>query len=424
MFFPDGGDLDFINVVKSSEEGCMDIISNFGLFRVKPSKLVFEKFDVPAWNYFLLKLSDQDVVVEDSYDEYTEEVVEDAAAHYVSAKDFTYGVYDYDSGMPLPKDSKKLTRYLKGKFLFVLKLGPYNYIQEVTDGRHNNCSTEDFRGYITSLQKLYNLYGRMPKDLWEQARTTLVQNCPFKPQRQLPIVSAPSPSYEEDFAKKNYMNFDFSDEIHRLGISEGSPFAEFRFRLENIESCSFMDLLNPNSEFFYLRADGKVAKMKLSDSSIFALESCQEPVDFLNALTAKLKQYVQEKVNPFELPYFKAEIQLKSKPSHLFTKAEIEAEMRAADDRKDNVLVISIDGSAQVIPNTQNTSLYPVVHETWCAGNNYVGRYSRLSDLDSAYHYCLAKWYDYLTKKCGQPMEDYDDCSLSVKELVENIEKI
>ena len=98
--------------------------------------------------------------------------------------------------------------------------------------------------------------------------------------------------------------------------------------------------------------------------------------------------------------------------------------MRAADDRIDNILVISIDGSAHIIPYSQNTSLYPVIHETWCAGNNYVGRYSTLSCLDSAYHYCLAKWYDYLKYGYGQPMEDWDSCSLSVEELVEKIKKI
>ena len=110
-----------------------------------------------------------------------------------------------------------------------------------------------------------------------------------------------------------------------------------------------------------------------------------------------------------------------SKPPHLFTKEEIEQEMRAADDRVGNVLVISPDGYAHVIPRDNIRPLYPVVHETWCARKNYVGRYSRLSDLNSAYHYCLAKWYDYLSLGYGQPMEDYDDCSLSTEELIEKI---
>ena len=39
-----------------------------------------------------------------------------------------YGVYEYESGKPLPEEYREVTRYLEGSFLFVLKNGPYNKI--------------------------------------------------------------------------------------------------------------------------------------------------------------------------------------------------------------------------------------------------------------------------------------------------------
>ena len=44
-----------------------------------------------------------------------------------------------------------MIRCLKGKLLIVLKHGPYNHITQTDDGRHNNCSIEEFRKYICVL---------------------------------------------------------------------------------------------------------------------------------------------------------------------------------------------------------------------------------------------------------------------------------
>lgn len=80
--------------------------------------------------------------------------------------------------------------------------------------------------------------------------------------------------------------------------------------------------------------------------------------------------------------------------------------MEEADDRVNDTLVVDGDGYAHVLQKGEQTSLYPVVHETWCSRHNYVGKYSHLNDLDSAYHYCFAKWCDYLETNEGQPMDD------------------
>ena len=70
--------------------------------------------------------------------------------------------------------------------------------------------------------------------------------------------------------------------------------------------------------------------------------------------------------------------------------------MRSADDRKDNMLVIDENGYAKVIDNKNNIFLYPVRHESWGAGNIYVGKYSSLKTLDYDYISSLQGWLNYL----------------------------
>ena len=86
-------------------------------------------------------------------------------------------------------------------------------------------------------------------------------------------------------------------------------------------------------------------------------------------------------------------------PAHLFTKEEIENEMRNADDRMNNQLVIDEDGYAHVIPISEKGygSLYPVSHEIWGSRKNYVGRYSNLCTLDNDYADSLNSWFEYLS---------------------------
>ena len=88
-------------------------------------------------------------------------------------------------------------------------------------------------------------------------------------------------------------------------------------------------------------------------------------------------------------------------PTHLFTKEEIAAEMRRADDRVTNRLIIDENGYAKVLQNiNRRLSPYPVSHEAWDAGNVYVGKYSKLSTLNDNYIASLQGWLDYL--KTGQ----------------------
>lgn len=93
---------------------------------------------------------------------------------------------------------------------------------------------------------------------------------------------------------------------------------------------------------------------------------------------------------------FSVELIKCGKPIHLFTKQEIEKVMRDADDRFRNQLVIDENGYVKVIQDDNIGHLFPVRHEPWEAGNNYVGKYSDLSTLDDQYISSLQGWLLYL----------------------------
>ena len=109
----------------------------------------------------------------------------------------------------------------------------------------------------------------------------------------------------------------------------------------------------------------------------------------------------------FSEPYFSVVIYKNGEPDHLFTRHEIENLMRSADDRRYNTLVIDENGEAQMVQEPGVADFFPVINETWCAGNNYVGKYSVLGDLERTYRYCLGKWLDYLQEGMGQSRQDY-----------------
>lgn len=417
LFFPDGGDLDLKDIEIVEGQECLDVITNFGVYRVKPKSLRFDNFQISAWNYFLLDLDDQELVVGDASDEYSEEVVEDSLGHYVSAKDFVYGVYDYDSGVKLPVNAKKITRYLKGKFLIVLKLGPYNAIRQVTDGRHNNCSAEQFRDYIKSLEIAYQMKQNMSRNVWNVLYYYLVDNCPFKPETSFSTLFGEQQNYESDFVQKHWSEFDFMDIVGYASQKNESSLIEFIFYLKNTGFIDSLDLFDNKERF--LCSNGRLQFCAPTDERV--LKVYDDAESFYLQIQAKLKGFLSGKVAAIEASYFGVMLTKVGKPQHLFTVDEIKKLMLAADDRVNNILVINGNGYAKIIQDLNSRSLYPVINETWVAYNNYVGKYSRLPDLETAYHYCLAKWYLYLKEGVGQPMDDYDDCLLSNEELLEKI---
>lgn len=110
------------------------------------------------------------------------------------------------------------------------------------------------------------------------------------------------------------------------------------------------------------------------------------------------------------------------KPTHLFEKSEIETAMRNADDRHNNQLVVDEDGYIKIVSDTNDGMLYPVRLECWNAGNNYVGKFSKLPTLDEDYKCCLDGWLRYL--KTGQMQYmDYLPEEIEVDSLISQIKE-
>ncbi len=422
VFFPDKGWMAFKKVEIGAEPVSLDVYTDFFIYRVKLGKLYYENFLQPYWNYFILESEPAEVKVGAEADEYYEQVVEDKPGHYVSAVDAVYGVYDYDEGGKFPEGAKLIIRCLKGKILIVLKHGPYNMISNMDDGRHNNCSIDDFRGYIEMLQKVYAMHGLMEKEVWRKLFVEVVDGCPFKPELALPVDKTPEKRSDPDFVKNNWETFDFSSIISKqAGMPIGK--AKYRFVFHHSTGIDIFKSLVSRKESFLCK-DGFIRELDFNASEIFEATDRKAAITICRGLEEEIDKYCEGKVMDIELPYFSVDVLKVENPDHLFTQDEIKTLMVVADDRVDNTLVIDEEGYAQILTERAEAKFYPVINETWCERRKYVGKYSNLSDLQPAYHYSLGKFRDYLTTGVGQPTEDYDEYYESEEELLTEINQL
>jgi len=144
-----GGDLRRVMLYNEPETVLLDL--DGWMIVLKPKELRIELFANSAWNYLVLTADHLPAIEGIPCAKNVQELVCDFPQHYVDAKDAVYGVYDYDSGRRLPTDALRLERWMSGSLLIVPKEGPYNRIQSVYDGRHDELSHEDFRNYINQL---------------------------------------------------------------------------------------------------------------------------------------------------------------------------------------------------------------------------------------------------------------------------------
>ena len=150
MLFSSGGGLDFKKAERANENGAIYIYDDLNSCRVfKPLKMIYETFENNTiGNYFLIEFSEiEPIVSENVYKE--ERLIEDTPGHYINCPDAIYGVYDYETGVPLPKDFKFVCRSYSGKLLIVMKNSPYNQIHATYDGRHGKTSSDNFRSYVS-----------------------------------------------------------------------------------------------------------------------------------------------------------------------------------------------------------------------------------------------------------------------------------
>ena len=412
------GGLDLEKVEKAKEQDCIYIYTDGFCQVAKPKCLFYESFVDSRWNYFLLELAPLSLAVGKEFDEYEERVVEDCPGHYVSAIDACYGVYDYDTGKPLPSEYKIVYRLLKGKMLIVLKTGPYNHIAGTYDGRHNDCSTEKFRDYVGSLSNTVS--EKVSQGICEEKVLLLSDVNPFKTEPYKPQIPENALPDAKPYISEHYSDWDFSDVIIKKDNESDMMRFYFEFKLNGCLCFPFEE-----KQQYVLFADGRIKESPESqiDSEIFYTTNRDEAIRIEAVLNERIESLCENyDYDVLNSPHF--HVLWKSTgavPAHLFTRDEIEKLMREADDRRGNKLVIDENGYAQMLPPDARGDLYPVSHETYCERNNYVGKYSNLPTLDSDFHDSLAAWKDYLELGCHEYCDGSEYSCESDEKLIEDI---
>lgn len=437
MLFSDKGGLDFSYAELANEKDCIYIYDTAGCcYLVKPKCLYYEGFgENYRWNYFLLEFNRLNPIFEENGVVDFEYLVEDMPGHYVDAKYVQYGVYDYDTGIPLPQGYKTVFRYIKGKFLIVMKSGPYNNISGTYDGRHGLCSNTDFRDYIDKLVKMYcdifvklkqdRRFDNVSDDEIERRILNLTEfnRNPFSHNEDISLnkndekaIKQKSKKYIQD----NYGSMNFKTIFQTDNITVRK--IKFYFIFSNPDFVVSLDSFFHTKK--YICKDGYIKELEspLAEDCYYIYDR-EKAISFRNQFQQIINEILYQRnlsaLDKYE-NFISIELMRCGKPSHLFTKQEINEEMRKADDRVNNQLVIDENGYAKVIKNNEYGLLYPVRHESWHAGNNFVGKYSNLSTLNDEYLLSLQGWLLYLQTGKKQYM-DYIHDNRDEEELIKKI---
>lgn len=401
MLFPNGGGLDFSHAELSGEKGFIAIQADNCIAILKPKALYYESFPDARWNYFFLEADDVEPIKELEVTEEGEQyIVEDFPGHYVNAIDAVYGVYDYDSGKPLPSGARIVSRFCRGKFLIVIKTATYNYIPNTYDGRHNVMNNDELRSYFANLQHIIQYL--KSKGIKEETALSnhklgyhpYPERVPEKYHKLENKTSDSALPDPEKYIRINYNKWNFLDLLpSKNGI--GKIAYHFEFELESFKS--------PLTYYptWYLAEDGMIHKMTDDCPRTYEVFDRNKAIQ----LKTNLNQRVKDLCQGYDLSNLKWDhnfniiIRKNGSPTHLFSKAEIENLLRNADDRIDNQLVIDEEGYPHIITslNKISGSLFPVSHEIWHSRHNYVGKYANVNSLiDSTYINSLYCWLIYL----------------------------
>lgn len=387
MFVPKRGGLDFDEVENAAEEGCLRIFGNGCWLVFKPKKLYFRGFKDIKWNYFLLETEEIDSVLPGWNDEWYELVIEDTPAHYVKADDACYGVYDYDTGEPLPEGWCCEERILKGKFLFVMKFGHYNRIPDTYDARHCDCSEEEFSKLISRYENIYNDGAKKGFEESQILSYYKFKENPFeKPEMSESGIELTSP---KKFIDEHFEDWHF--EMPENNNNNGGSMS-FYFMFEKAGDLDFHSLFEAPEEWVLNKAGKIVKRKKGDDKDVFFAPNRKRAFEIQETLNSQIAHFCEGYDTDFGMAYFKICWKRIGKPTHLFTKEEMEKLYREADDRRGNKLVIDEDGWALLIPSDTEGTAYPVCHESFQARGNNVGKYSRLLSLESDYIESLDAW--------------------------------
>lgn len=437
MLFSDKGGLDFSYAELANEKDCIYIYDTAGCcYLVKPKCLYYEGFgENYRWNYFLLEFNRLNPIFEENGVVDFEYLVEDMPGHYVDAKYVQYGVYDYDTGIPLPQGYKTVCRYIRGKFLIVMESGPYNNISGTYDGRHGLCSNTYFRDYISKLVKMYrDIFIMLKQDkrfdnVSDEEIERRILNLsefnknPFSYNRNVSLNKNDEKAIKQKskkYIQENYGSMNFKSILQTDNITVRK--IKFYFIFSNPDFVVSLDSFFHTKK--YICKDGYIKELEspLAEDCYYIYDR-EKAISFRNQFQQIINEILYQRnlsvLDKYE-NFISIELMRCGKPSHLFTKQEINEEMRKADDRVNNQLVIDENGYAKVIKNNEYGLLYPVRHESWHAGNNFVGKYSNLSTLNDEYLSSLQGWLLYLQTGKKQYM-DYIHDNRDEEELIKKI---
>lgn len=229
----------------------------------------------------------------------------------------------------------------------------------------------------------------------------------------------PSPSF---FFQKELFKWNFTDEIQKNIISKSDNCA-FKITIKDLFSEHNWLSVEDN----YLCKDGMIRKLPDSNNSdVLIVMSRDGTIALIESIYKTLMDKCvaegMDEKRVYTVLEITAHYMRRDKPIHLFTLDEIKSLMLLADDSVNNKLVIDENGYAKIISNPSLGRLYPVSQETWCAGNNYVGEHSNLSDAKPSYHLCLKGWLSYL--ETGESYyADYYPYIEDEKSIIEKIKK-
>ena len=428
MLYPQGGGLDFDFAEIATEDECIALHSQQGTIDIlKPKQFVFESFDDYKWFYFLIE-TDTLTPILTKDDVLSEELLEDTPGHYCDALDYVYGVYDYDSGKKLPKSARRVERFCKkGIFLILPKQGYYNQQTSTYDGRQNNCTVDEFKAYIQKMKALADEGENRGYSFYEIVNALNKLPNPFRCPEEYNSLNELKESVivPETFILDIVKNLDISSIL--LNIEDKNSPATFAVYVTNevLESPISLFCLHDEKIRWFLCNDGKIRKTCWKDNQVLKLHdrcTTNSLIETINTTIDNLYHEAGFENDGLQSTCCSMTLYKTGKPTHMFTKQEINMLMKNADDRLGNTLVINEFGFAQIIPGHFDKHTYPVSQETWCSRNNYVGKYSSLSDLDQSYEWMLEGWLDYLERGVAVYM-DYSSNRLTVKELLKEIKK-
>jgi len=227
----------------------------------------------------------------------------------------------------------------------------------------------------------------------------------------------------KDYINNTFVDWNLSHLLEDYELTESTVVKYvFEFQSPN-DKFSLESILGMSN---YICNDGKIKKMDSYESGqTYCVYGREIAIEIKNKLEKKISEILKEnnlvKLDDYET-CFNIELVRIGKPTHLFTINEIEEEMRKADDRLGNILVIDENGYAKVIRDEGLGNLYPVRHESYDPGNMYVGKYSLLSTLDDDYISSLQGWLSYLKTGRKQYM-DYVRNNRNEEELIRNIKE-